>query len=128
MWRKPKDETTKERLLLGNWRESRLAPDSGDTTGSERVKGTGDAKGMLGSWRVRREVTASEVDVPVVYGGSMPTEWKLQRMYKQLKVDNTNFITWLVESVYPSIESLPSYITLSRKQAKGERELDPVRQ
>lgn len=61
-----------------------------------------------------------EENVPKVYGVNIPPEWKLQEMYKQLKVDNNNFITWLVESVYPNTEGLPSYITVSRQQAKGQ--------
>ena len=60
-------------------------------------------------------------EVPHVYGGCMPSEWKLSRMYKQLKIDNSYFTTWLVESVYPNIESLPDYITLSEKQPIGKR-------
>ena len=82
-------------------------------------------KGILGNWRVREQKEAPKADLPEVCGGSMPPEWKLQRMYKPFKVDNAEFTTWLVESVYPSLESLPFYITLSDKQAKGEREPDP---
>ena len=94
---------------MGSWRERRVSQESGEK------------KSMLGNWRMREQKEAAEADRPTaVYGGSMPPEWKLVAMYKQLKVDNAEFTKWLVESVYPSVESLPSYITLSGKQAEGE--------
>ena len=86
---------------------------------------SGEVKGILGNWRVGKQKEAPEVDRPKVYGGSMPSEWELKGMYKRLKVDNAEFTTWLVDSVYPSLESLPFYITLSDKQAEGEHEADP---
>ena len=115
MWRKPKDEGAKERLPAGSWRERRVSPESGETVG------------ISGNWRVRKQKEAAEADRdrPKVYGGSMPPEWKLVGMYKHFKIDNTEFTTWLVESVYPSLESLPFYIRLEDKQAEGERERNP---
>ena len=74
--------------------------------------------------RDKKTEIVKEANVPKVYGVNIPPEWELQRMYKQLKMYNTNFTTWLVESVYPTIESLPSHITLSRKQAKREPKSD----
>ena len=79
----------------------------------------GETKEKIENWRSRKQEKSKTVDETGVYGESMPSEWKLQKLYKQLKIDNNNFITWLVESVYPFTEGLPSYITLSRKQAKG---------
>ena len=114
MWRKPKDEGAKGILTVGSWRERRVSQESGEK------------KGMLGNWRMREQKEAAEADRPkAVYGGSMPPEWKLVGMYKQMKVDNAEFTNWLVESVYPSVESLPSYITLSNKQAESEFITDP---
>ena len=113
MWRKPKDDETKDRLTSGSWRERRLSQESREV------------EGISGNWRVRKQKEAAEVDRPKVYGGSIPPEWKLVGMYKQLKVDNAKFTTWLVESVYPSVESLPFYIALSDTQAEGERGTDP---
>ena len=109
MWRKPKDEGAKERLPVGSWRERRVSQESG---------GIG---GMSGNWRVRQQKEAAEADRPKVYGGSMPPEYKLVGMYKHFKEDNAEFTTWLVESVYPSVGSLPFWITLEDKQAEGER-------
>ena len=113
MWRKPKDEVTKDRLTVGSWRESRVSQESGEV------------KGILGNWRVRKQKETAEAYRPKVYGGSMPPEWKLVGMYKHFKVDNAEFTTWLVETVYPSVQSLPFYITLSDKQAKGAHEAYP---
>ena len=102
---------------------SHLSPsDMGRRCNKENTKGGS----KLESWRVRKGEGSKEANVPRVYGGSMPPEWKLQRLYKRLKTDNTNFTTWLVESVHPTIESLPPYITLSRKQAKGKHATDPA--
>ena len=70
-------------------------------------------------------VAETEEDVTANYGYCIPAEWKLQKMYKQLKVDNNKFTTWLVESIYPCSEGLPCngdlppYITLSPKKSKG---------
>ena len=80
-----------------------------------------EVRGLLGSWRVEKQKKEKVAGVPRVYGGCMPPEWKLQKMYKQLKTDNSYFTTWLVESLYPNIESLPYYITLSEKQPYGKR-------
>ena len=113
MWRKPRNEESKDRLTSGNWRERRLSPESGE---AERISG---------NWRARKQKEAAEVNTPKVYGGSMPPGWKLVGMYKQLKADNAKLTTWLVESVYPSPESLPFYITLSDTQAERERGTDP---
>ena len=84
----------------------------------------GQGKETRGSWSIRGLGKAKETErseETKVYGDLMPAEWKLQKLYKQLKVDNNKFTTWLVESVYPCTESLPSYITLSRKQTKGTK-------
>ena len=110
MWRKPKDEKTKERQIVGSWRERRVPQESGEV------------KGISGNWRVGKPKKAPEADESKAYGGSMPPESTLIGMYKHFKVDNAEFTTWLVESVYPSLERLPFYITLSDKQAKGECE------
>lgn len=117
-WRR-KDEKTKERPILGSWRERRGSKESGEE------KGSGETKETLGSWRLRKRERAKAMDETGVHGDCIPAEWKLQKMYKQLKIDNNKFTTWLVESVYPCgrslscIETLPPCITLSRKQAKG---------
>ena len=113
MWRKPMDDGTKDRPTVGSWRERRVSQESGEV------------KGILGNWRVGKQKETAEADRPKVYGGSMPPEWKLVGMYKHFKVDNAEFTTWLVESIYPSVESLPFYIKLSDKQAKGKPEADP---
>ena len=69
---------------------------------------------------------ATREDLAGLYGHVMPAEWKLEKMYKELKIDTNRFITWLVESIYPCpegllcSESLPSHIKLAPKQAKGE--------
>ena len=84
----------------------------------------GEMKAKIENWRSRKQENAKTVDEASVYGECMPSEWMLQKMYKQMKIDNNNFITWLVESVYPCTEDLPPYITLSRKQAKGQSERD----
>ena len=113
MWRKPKVEGIDDRSTVGSWRERRVSQESGEV------------KGILGNWRVGKQKEAPEADSQKVYGGSMPPEWKLKGMYKRLKVHNAEFTTWLVESVYPSLETLPFYITLSDKQAEGQHEADP---
>ena len=82
---------------------------------SQEAKKGGEVKWTSDSWRVRKQEGAKEVDNTGVYGSCMPAEWKLQSLYKDLKVDTNSFLTWLVESVYPSTESLPYYITLSAK-------------
>ena len=94
--------------------DSREAKESGET------KESGEMKERFGSWRVGEQKEAKRAVEIGVYGECMPAEWKLQNMYKRLKVDNNKFTTWLVESVYPCSESLPPYVTLLRKQAKGE--------
>ena len=83
---------------------------------------SGEVRGISGNWRVGKPKKAPEADEPKAYAGSMPPECQLIGMYKQLKVENAKFTTWLVESIYPSLERLPFYITLSDKQAKGECE------
>lgn len=119
-WRR-KNEKTKERPILGSWRERRGSKESGEE------KGSGETKETLGSWRLRKRERTKAMDETGVHGDCIPAEWKLQKMYKQLKIDNNMFTTWLVESVYPCgrslscSESLPPCITLSRKQAKGEQ-------
>ena len=85
------------------------------------MKQSGEVKGLLGSWRVEKQKKEKVAEVPRMYGGCTPPEWKLQMMYKQLKTKNSYFTTWLVESLYPNIESLPYYITLSEKQPYGKR-------
>ena len=113
MWRAPKGEEAKDRPTVGSWRERRVSQESGEV------------KGVSGNWRVKVQKEAPKVDWPKVYGGSIPPESRLKVLYKHFKIDNDKFTTWLVESVYPSVESLPSYITLPKKQDKGEREADP---
>lgn len=118
-WRRM-EEKTKERSTLGSWRERKVSKESGETreSGVKTVmsKLSGEMKDLSGSWRVRKRE-----DVTRVYGEAMPAEWRLQQLYKQLKVNNNKFTTWVVESIYPCSESLPSYVTLSHEQAKGEQ-------
>ena len=122
IWRR-KDEKTKERSASERLRDWRTSKGSGET------KGSGEMRGVLGSWRVRRQEQPSRADEGGVYGGCMPAEWKLQALYKCLKIDTNNFSTWLVESTYPCSESqlcnesLPPYVTLCREQAKGKSKL-----
>ena len=108
----------KERSTLGSWRDRGRGKEGGDAKGSE------ETEEKAGSWRVRKPEKAKGADETGVYGDCMPAEWKLQKMYKHLKVENNKLITWLVESTYPCSKSLPPYITLSRKQAKGTWRLD----
>ena len=85
------------------------------------MKQSGEVKGLLGSWRVEKQKEEKVAEVARAYGGCPPPEWKLKMIYKQLKTKNSYFTTWLVESIYPNIESLPYYITLSEKQPYGKR-------
>ena len=127
-WRR-KDEKTNKRSTSENWRDRRGLEESAKVKGcaetGETSQGSAEIREKLGNWRSRKQEKAKTVDEPGVYGHCMPAEWKLQKMYKQLKIDTNKFTTWLVESVYPCnesltcSESLPQYITLSRKQAKG---------
>ena len=87
---------------------------------SQEVKKGGGSKWTSDNWRVGKQEGAKEVDNTGVHGSCLPEEWKLQKIYKHLKIDTNSFLTWLVESVYPSTESLPCYITLSPKQAKSK--------
>ncbi|CAF9922492.1 MAG: hypothetical protein ALECFALPRED_002100 [Alectoria fallacina] len=123
-WRRM-EEKTKERSTLGSWRERKVSKESGETreSGVKTVmsKLSGEMKDLSGSWRVRKRE-----DVTRVYGEAMPAEWRLQQLYKQLKVNNNKFTTWVVESIYPCSESLPSYVTLSHEQAKDYSKYDIV--
>lgn len=110
---KYKDDETKKRAMLESWRVRTESRESRET------KACGETKERSGDWKFWKQDKAKKVDEIGVYGDCIPPEWRLQKMYKQLKIDNNKFTTWLVESVYPRSESLPSYITLSRKQAKG---------
>ena len=116
-WRCRNDD--KKRSMLGSWRDRRDLNETGDEKTVGETKTCGEMKAKFENWRSRKQEKAKTVDEASVYGEIMPSEWMLQKLYKQLKINNNNFITWLVESVYPSTEGLPSYITLSRKQAKG---------
>ena len=128
-WRR-RDEKTIEISTLHSWRERRKS--KGIREAKESSSGSGETKEISGNWRFRRERKATREDVAGVYGDCIPAEWKLQKMYKQLKIDTNKFVTWLVESVYPCTEdlpyneSLPPYITLSPKQAKGMSQSDQV--
>lgn len=124
MWRRGKDEKTREISALDNWRARSASKESRETGWVPQGKETKGTKDMLGSWRVQKQAKGNVANVSGIYGGCMPPEFELQRMYKQLKIDNNRFTTWLVESVYPCIESLPPYITLSPKRAKGEPQPD----
>ena len=105
-----------------NWRDRRLSQERGE---AEYPSETGaETKLTSGSWRARRQEKEDGVKETGVYADSMPPEWKLQKMYKQLKIATNGFTTWLVESVYPCGEDLPFYIT--REQAKGEGKPDRV--
>ena len=128
-WRQ-RDQKTMEKSTLHSWRERRESKGNGEV--KESLSCSRETKEMSGNWRFRKERKATREDVAGVYGDCMPAEWKLQRMYKQLKTDTNRFTTWLVESVYPCpedlpcSESLPPYITLSPKQAKGMSKPDQV--
>ena len=121
-WRSKNDD--KKRSMLGSWRDRRDSTETGDEKTFGETKVCGEMKAKIENWRSRKQEKAKTVDEASVYGECMPSEWMLQKMYKQMKIDNNNFITWLVESVYPCTEDLPPYITLSRKQAKGQSERD----
>lgn len=123
IWRL-KDVKTKERSMLESWRDRRVSKGHGEP--EESSDGRPETKEISGSWRVRKQEKAKGVDETEVYGDCMPAEWKLQKMYKQLKVDTNRFTTWLVESVYPCGQDLPPYITLSRMQVKGMSKPDRI--
>ena len=118
-WRCKTDD--KKRSMLGSWRDRR-----DNETGYEKTVGDkkvcGETKAKIENWRSRKPEEAKKVDEASVYGECMPSEWELGKLYKHMKIDNNNFITWLVESVYPCTDELPPYISLSRKQAKGTPE------
>ena len=105
-------------------KESGVTKESGEGKESGGEKGSGEVREISDNWRFRKQEKADETGV---YGEAMPAEWKLQKLYKQLKINNNKFITWLVEKVYPCSESLPCsdslppYITLSPNQSKGEQ-------
>ena len=126
-WRR-KDQTTTMISTMESWRDRRRS--KGSREAKKSSNGSGEMKETSGNWRIRKDEKATKVEEANVYGDGMPAEWKLQKMYKQLKIDTNKFITWLVESVYPCIEGLhcserlPPYITLSCKQAKGMSQTD----
>lgn len=126
-WRR-RDEKTMEISTLHSWQERRKSKEIREA--KESSSGSRETKEISGNWRFRKERKVTREDVAGVYGDCMPAEWKLQKMYKHLKIDTNKFITWLVESVYPCTEglpyseSLPPYITLSPKQAKGMSQPD----
>ena len=116
-WRCSNDD--KKRSMLGSWRDRRDLNETGDEKTVRETKVCGEMKAKIENWRSRKQEKAKTLDEASIYGEDMPSEWMLQKLYKQLKINNNNFITWLVESVYPFTEALPPFITLSRKQAKG---------
>lgn len=126
MWRR-KDEKTKDKSVSRNWRDKRLSKESGERKESGEEKESGELREMSSNWRIRKQEGAERAGETGMYGEAMPAEWKLQKMYKQLKINNNKFITWLVEKVYPCSEglpcsdNLPPYITLTRNQGKGEQ-------
>ena len=121
-WRCKNDD--KKRSMLGSWRDRRDLTETGDEKTVRETKVCGEMKAKIENWRSRKQETAKTADEASVYGECMPAEWVLKKLYKELKINNNNFITWLVESVYPCTEGLPPYITLSDKQAKGTTERD----
>ncbi len=123
-WRRPSNERTKEIWTSESWRERRGSKERGETNETEQANESGKKQTVSGSWRDRRQETAKPADLSGVYGEDLPAEETLIRLYKSQKVDTNKFIEWLVESVYPSAESLPSYITPSRDQIKGEHKLN----
>ena len=110
--------------MLGSWRDRSDLNETGDEKTFRETKVCGEMKAKIENWRSRKQEKAKTLDEASVYGESMPSEWMLQKLYKQLKINNNNFITWLVESVFPCTEGLPRYITLSSKHAKGTTEPD----
>ena len=107
------DDKFKEISSSRSWRE-RKERDSGDE------KQSGGLREKASSWRVQGQEKAERADETRVYGETIPAEEKLKSMYKNLKINNNKFTTWLVEKMYPCSEDLPPYITLSSHQSKGE--------
>ena len=113
-------------------RTGEIGQDQRDQRGAEvrdaasRLRERREKLTLSGDWRARKQEMTEQVDLSKVYGDAMPAEWKLAQMYHQFKGDNNQFTTWLVESVYPHGTSTPSYITLSRKQTKGECQHPPL--
>ena len=133
-WR-PKNENTQKKSTSESWRDRRVLKERAQTNDSARMKESGEMREISMSWRVRKQEKGTRVDeigvdVTSIYGTCMPAEWKLVKMYKQLKVENNKFTTWLVESIYPCSESLPCnanlpyYISLSQQKTKGRTKPD----
>ncbi len=128
-WRS-KNENTQKESTSESWRDRRGLKERAQTNNCAKMKESGEIREISRNWRVRKEEKGTTVDeigehVTGIDGKCMPAEWKLQKMYKRLKVDNNKFTTWLVETIYPCTENLPCnanlphYITLSPKQSKG---------
>lgn len=132
-----KNENTQKESTSESWRDRRGLKERAQTNKCAKMKESGEIREISRDWRVRKEEKGTRVDeigedVTGIYGICMPTEWKLQKMYKRLKVDNNKFTTWLVETIYPCSENLPCnanlphYITLSPKKSKGRSKPDPA--
>ena len=121
-WRCKTDD--KKRSMLGSWRDRKDLNETVDEKTFRETKMCGAMKAKIENWRSRKQENVKTLDESSVYGECMPSEWELGKLYRQMKIDNNQFITWLVESIYPCTDDLPPYITLSHKQAKGTTERD----